>query len=261
MGAGRISIERDGEGIVTVVLDRAGKLNALDRAMWEGLARTFGELSADETVRCIVLRGAGDRAFSPGADIGEFATERASRAQCEAYAPLIENAFAAVESCPHPVIAMIHGLCVGGGLLLAARCDLRICGEGSRFGAPIARLGMTLAYSEMAALVGLAGKAAALEILLEARILDAREAARRGLVTRVVPDADVEAEAYATARRIAEGAPLVHRWHKTFIRKLLSGTPISEADKAEHFACFDTEDYRTGYAAFLEKRKPAFKGR
>lgn len=261
MAGPEVLIERGGDGIVDVVLNRPEKLNALNRPTWVALAAAFRDLSADASVRCILLRGAGDRAFSPGADISEFATERADRAQCEAYAPLIDAAFAAIEDCPHPVVAMIRGLCVGGGLLLAARCDLRICGEGSRFGAPISRLGMTMAHSELTALIGLAGRAAALEILLEARILDAAEAERKGLVTRVVPDAQVEAEARAAARRIAEGAPLVHRWHKAFIRRILSGEPPGEAELDEHFACFDTEDYRAGYRAFLEKRKPVFRGR
>ncbi|HSK39337.1 MAG TPA: enoyl-CoA hydratase-related protein, partial [Arenibaculum sp.] len=146
-------------------------------------------------------------------------------------------------------------------LLLAARCDLRICGRSSRFGAPIARLGMTMAYSELSALIALAGRAVALEILLEARVMTADEAEIKGLVTRAVADDDVETEGYAAARRIAEGAPLVHRWHKKFIRRLVSGEHPTPADLAEHFACFDTEDYRAGYRAFLEKRRPVFKGR
>jgi enoyl-CoA hydratase len=261
MGAPETLIERGGDGIVTVVINRPEKNNALNRPTWIGLTSAFRELSADPSVRCIVLRGAGGKAFSPGADISEFASGRANRAQCEEYAPLIDNTFHAIETCPHPVVALIEGLCVGGGLLLAARCDLRICGRGSRFGAPISRLGMTMAFSELSALIGLVGRAVAMEILLEARILDAAEAERKGLVTRVVPDTEVEAEAYATARRVADGAPLVHRWHKKFIARILSGEPIGDADRAEHFACFGTADYRAGYEAFLAKRKPVFEGR
>ncbi len=170
-------------------------------------------------------------------------------------------AAAALACCRHPLVAQIHGLCVGGGLEIAALCDLRICGESSRFGAPVKNLGLVMAYAEMAPLVRLAGPAVALEILLEGRILDAREAYAKGLVTRVVADADVEAEARATATRIAEGAPLAARWHKRFARRLADPRPLSAAELAECFECFDTEDYRAGYAAFLAKQKPRFVGR
>jgi enoyl-CoA hydratase len=140
-------------------------------------------------------------------------------------------------------------------------CDLRICGASSRFGAPIKNLGLVMAYAEMAPLVELVGKSVALELLLEGRILDAPEALAKGLVTRVVPDAEVAAEARATAQRIADGAPLVARWHKKFARRLADPTPLSAAEQEECFDCFDTEDFRIGYAAFLAKRKPEFRGR
>jgi enoyl-CoA hydratase/carnithine racemase len=150
---------------------------------------------------------------------------------------------------------------VGGGLEIAALCDIRICGEGSRFGAPIKNLGLVMAYAEMEPLVRLVGPAVALEILLEGRIFDAREAKEKGLVTRVVADADVAHEARETAERIAEGAPLVARWHKKFARRLADPRPLSDAERDECFDCFDTEDFRIGYAAFLAKRKPEFRGR
>ena len=168
------------------------------------------------------------------------------------------QAFAA---CRHPLVAQIHGICVGGGLEIAALCDLRICGESSRFGAPIKNLGLVMAYPEMAPLVRLAGPDVALEILLEGRIFGAAEAREKRLVTRVVPDADVAAEAQATAQRIADGAPLVARWHKKFARRLADPRPITAAEHDECFDCFDTEDFRIGYAAFLAKQKPEFVGR
>jgi enoyl-CoA hydratase/carnithine racemase len=167
----------------------------------------------------------------------------------------------ALERCRHPLVAQIHGVCVGGGLEIAALCDLRICGEGSRFGAPIKNLGLVMAYAEMAPLVRLVGADVALEILIEGRIFGAAEAKDKRLVTRVVPDAEVAAEVAATAQRIAEGAPLAARWHKKFARRLAEARPLTDAERDECFDCFDTEDFRIGYEAFLAKRKPRFSGR
>jgi enoyl-CoA hydratase/carnithine racemase len=257
---GIILVERDG-AIATVVLNRPAKLNALTKSMWRELGEAVAALSADDEVRCIVIRGAGEKAFSPGNDIGEFATARADKAQAIAYGAVMHGTARALAACRHPLVAQIHGICVGGGLEIAALCDLRICGTGSRFGAPIKNLGLVMAYAEMAPLVDLVGRAVTLELLLEGRILDATEALAKGLVTRVVPDAEVAAESRATAERIAEGAPLVARWHKKFARRLADPRPLSAAEEDEGFDCFDTEDFRTGYAAFLAKAKPQFRGR
>jgi len=150
---------------------------------------------------------------------------------------------------------------VGGGLEIAGLADIRICGESSRFGVPIKNLGLVMAYSEIASLISLAGEAVALEILLEGRVFLAKEAYEKGLVTRVVPDDEVERETGETARRIAEGAPLVARWHKKFARRLRDPKPLSPAEYDEGFACFGTEDFRIGYMAFLAKQKPDFKGK
>jgi len=258
--AGQVRIERDG-AIATVVLDRPEKLNALTRAMWAALGEAVDALSADDAVRCVIVRGAGEKAFSPGNDIGEFATQRSNKAQAREYGRTMHATAHALARCRHPLVAQIHGICVGGGLEIAALCDLRICGASSRFGAPIKNLGLVMAYDEMAPLVKLVGSAIALEILLEGRVFDAAEAMQKGLVTRVVPDEQVAAEARASAERIAEGAPLVARWHKKFAQRLAQNRPLSDAERDECFDCFDTEDFRAGYAAFLAKAKPAFKGR
>jgi enoyl-CoA hydratase len=212
-------------------------------------------------VRCIVLRGAGEKSFSPGNDIAEFATERADKAQAIEYGRVMHATASALLDCRHPLVAQIHGICVGGGLEIAAMCDLRICGASSRFGAPIKNLGLVMAYPEMAALVRLVGAPVALEILLEGRIFDAAEAKDKGLVTRVVADERVAEEARASAERIAEGAPLVARWHKKFARRLADPRPLDAAELDEGFDCFDSEDFRIGYAAFLAKQKPRFVGR
>ncbi len=255
-----IEVTRD-SAIATVVLKRPEKLNALTKAMWQALGAAADALSADASLRCIILRGAGERAFSPGNDIGEFATARANKAQAIIYGHVMHTTLRALADCRHPLVAQIHGVCVGGGLEIAALCDLRICGESARFGAPIKNLGLTMAYAEMAPLLRLVGHTVALEILLEGRIFDAAEAKEKGLVTRVVPDGEVAAEARATAERIAEGAPLVARWHKQFARRLGDPRPLNATEAEAAFDCFDTEDFRIGYEAFLAKKKPVFVGR
>ncbi len=255
-----ILVQRDG-AIATVVLNRPEKLNALTKPMWRRLGAAMTELSADDSLRCVVLRGAGGKAFAPGNDISEFETERANAAQAKLYGETLHTTLGAIQDCRHPTVALIEGICVGGGLEIAALCDLRICGESSRFGVPIKRLGLVLADDEIAGLAGLVGRAAALEILLEGRVFDAQEAKDKGLVTRIVPDAEVEKEAMATAGRIAEGAPLVARWHKKFLRRLDDPAPLTEAERDEGFACFDTADFQIGYRSFLTKTQPEFKGR
>ena len=255
-----IQVTRDGE-IATVVLNRADKLNAMTKPMWQGLGDAMRALSADESLRCIVVRGAGEKSFSPGNDIAEFATDRSNKRQAIEYGRIMHATAQAMIECRHPLVAQIHGICVGGGLEIASMCDIRICGESSRFGAPIKNLGLVMAYPEMSLLVRLAGADVALEILLEGRIFDAHEAKEKRLVTRVVPDDQVAAEARAAAARIAEGAPLAARWHKQFARRLAEGRPLTEAEYDECFDCFDTEDFRIGYSAFLAKTKPAFVGR
>ena len=252
-----VYVERDG-AIATVVLNRPDKLNALTRGMWASLGETVEQLSADDTLRCVILRGAGEKSFSPGNDIAEFAHERSNKRQAIEYGKVMHRTADALAHCRHPIIAQIHGICVGGGLEIAALADLRICGESSRFGAPIKNLGLVMAYAEMAPLVRLVGPAVALEILLEGRIFDAAEAKEKGLVTRVVPDDRVAAEVRVAAQRIADGAPLVARWHKKFARRLAERTPLTPEELDECFDCFDTEDFRIGYAAFLAKQKPNF---
>lgn len=252
--------ERDGY-IATVTLNRPEKLNALTMDMWGQLGDTFRELSTDNSLRCIVLRGAGGKAFSPGNDISEFARHRSTPEQGKAYGAVMHNTIAAIRDCPQPTVALIEGICVGGGLEIACLCDIRVCSQSSRFGAPINKLGLVMAYAEIDVLMSLVGRSAAMEILLEGQIFGADKAKELGLVTHVVPDAEVEMEGYTSAQRIAEGAPLVARWHKIFARRLADPKPLTSAELDEAYACFGTEDFQIGYQAFLAKKKPAFIGR
>lgn len=259
---GEILVTHDGP-VATVTLSNPAKLNALTVAMWREFTAAMQQLSGDDSLRCIVLRGAGSEAFAAGADIAEFATVRNSRAQGRAYhRELVHGALRAVGECRHPTVAMIHGACAGGGLELACQCDLRIAGHSARFGVPINRLGFAIAYDELGALLPLVGRAVALEILVEGRVWDAGEAQAKGLLTRLVPDPELAAETQATVRRICDGAPLVARWHKRFIRRLTpQPAALSEAEIDANFDYFDTEDYRIGYDAFMRKTRPRFTGR
>jgi enoyl-CoA hydratase len=255
-----ILTQRDG-AIATVVLNNPESLNAFSERSWGLLGETMHSLSQDDSLRCVILRGAGEKAFAAGADIAEFDRVRANSEVAAHYGKLIHDAMESVAQCRHPTLAQIHGVCVGGGLEIAAMCDMRICGVSSRFGIPINKLGLVMAYGELQGLLSVVGRAAALEILLEGRVFGADEALAKRLVNRVVADDKVAEECKTTAERIASGAPLVARWHKKFIRRLADPTPIPQTEWDEGFACFDTEDYKIGRAAFLAKTKPGFKGR
>ncbi len=248
------------DAIATVTLNQPAKLNAISLAMWDRLGEVFSDLDGDQDLRCIVLRGSGERAFSVGADISEFELHRSTADKAKRYGKRTHGALQKITDCRHPVIARIDGLCVGGGLELATTADMRICSQRSRFGIPIKRLGLVVAYAELAPLVDLVGPSNAKEILLEGQIFDAARAYDMGLVNRVVGDDGLDQEVAATAARIAEGAPLVARWHKAFTRRLLSPEPLAEAEHDESYACFATDDFQIGYKAFLAKKTPSFTG-
>ena len=254
-----ILLSRTGS-IATVTLSNPGKLNALDIAMWQKLATCFDALSADPSLRCVIVCGENGQ-FAAGADIEEFGTVRSTLEQGIRYHTVaIGEALAAINNCVHPVIAAIEGVCIGGGLEIACACDLRIASPAARFGIPINRLGFALAPGEMPALLQLVGRAAALEILLEGRVFDAAEAVQKGLLTRVAED--VPAAAQQSALRIAQGAPLAARLNKQLINRLSPvSQPLTAAEHDAAFALLGSDDYREGVAAFLAKRTPVFTGK
>ena len=256
----RVLTRREGQ-LLTVTLNHPAKLNVLDSDGWADLRDVFLDAARDESLRCILVEGAGPRAFSAGSDIGAFPEQRNTHPQVLAYGELIHDALLALRDCPHPTVAAIQGLCVGGGLEIAVCCDLRVCGESSRFGAPINRLGLTMAFEELEPLVSLLGPAVTMELLLTGELVDATRAREVGLVTQVCPDGEVLERSRALADRIAAGAPLVNRWHKRFIRRLGDPTPLSEAELLEAYESFQTQDYQEGVQAFEEKRTPRFEGR
>lgn len=252
-------VERAG-ALAHVVLNLPDKLNVLDREGWVDLADALTDLSADSALRCVLVRGTGGRAFSAGSDIGAFPTQRESPEDVRRYGRAIHEALDAIRTCVHPTVAVIEGLCVGGGLEIAVCCDLRVCGASSRFGAPINRLGLTMAYEELAPLVEVLGPGPVLEILLTGELIDAGRAREIGLIHRVVADDEVMDAGVGLAAKIAAGAPLVNRWHKRFIRRLGDPTPLTEAEREEAYGAFRTRDYREGTRAFLDKRRPDFEG-
>ena len=247
--------------IVEVSLNRPEKLNALTKPMWKELGKIFKKLSKDKNLRCIIIRGKGGKSFSPGNDISEFETQRSSSKLAKAYGVHLHGTLRAIQDCPIPTIALIEGICVGGGMEIASCCDLRICGESSRFGVPIKRLGLTMAAKELDALLRITSYSIAMEILLEGKIMSAEEAYKKNLVNRVVADLEVETEAYKSAELISEGAPKVARWHKQFAKEILKTGKVSDKLNNLGYKCYDTEDFKIGYKSFLAKTNPKFKNK
>jgi len=259
---GTVRSERASAHVELVTIAREAKLNAMTISMWSDMSDIFDRINVDPSVRCVILRGEGTRAFSVGADIGEFTEHRNNAKNAKLFQKYAHRAFHAVEDCPHPVITAIAGACAGGGLELAAVTDIRIAGASARFGVPIKRLGLVVSYDEIKRMLRIVSPAVASELLFEGQMFSAADALRMGLLNRVVADAEVFNESLATAERIAAGAPLVARWHKKFIKRVMHDpAPISAAESDEVYECFDTEDFRTGFQSFLSKTVPTFKGR
>jgi enoyl-CoA hydratase/carnithine racemase len=248
--------------VARVTLDTPDKLNALGAAAWRDLRAAFAGLAARDDIHCIVLRGARGN-FAAGADISEFPRERFDRDSGRRYhLDLIAPALAAIREVPQPVLAVIEGACVGGGLEIASVCDLRIAATGSRLGAPVGRLGFPLALPELAPLLRLVGPGVAAELLLAGRLLAAEEALAKGLVQRVVPAEGLDAVVEGTVQGLLAGSPLAARLNKRNLRMLAEqGGSYSAAQLDASFAFFESADYTEGMRAFLERRAPRFTGR
>ncbi|MEX2453126.1 MAG: enoyl-CoA hydratase-related protein [Rhodospirillaceae bacterium] len=255
-----ILCQRDGE-IATVVINRPEKRNALDSASWRRLGDVFEELSGEEALRCVIVTGAGGKAFGSGNDITEFSTARASAEQVKAYNAVTGRAIQAIENCLHPTVARIEGFCMGGGLEIALACDIRIATDAARFGLPVKNMGIFLDPALADTLVHAVGRAVALELVLEGRIYDAADALARGLVTRIVPPAALDEAVAETVGNILAGAPLAARFNKRAIRRVSPEARPDDATLEAAAAYGDTEDYHSAYRAFLEKKKADFRGR
>lgn len=241
-----------------VTLNRPDKRNALNLGMWRMLQEAFATLEDDETLRCVVLRGAGGN-FAAGADLAEFPTLRATADQAEAYGGQMLAALEAIRDCRHPTIAAIEGLCVGGGLEIALMCDLRLGQADSRYGIPIQKVGVAMPYPELSILTQMLGTATMLELLLEARLHDAAWAERRGLIARATPD--LPAELDAATGHVSAGSPISHRHHKRLIRHAASANRMADPQVVRaSYEAVETDDYREGLLAFLERRPANFTG-
>lgn len=255
-----ILLDREG-AIALITIDRAAKRNAMDLPMWVALAEAMEAFSADDDLRCVVIRGAGDEAFCAGADIAAFQTERGTPEREEAYGAGFNRSMASLQQCRHPVVAACRGWTMGGGAGIAIKADFRVGGPATRIGIPARNLGIWYAYSDLDALLQVTGYAVAMEILIEGRVLTGQEAYDKGLLSRLVPDEAVQEEAMALARRIAAGAPLSNRFHKQALQKLRGPLPISAEDLRTNGDFAYTEDFKDATRAFLEKRKPVFRAR
>ena len=242
-------------------MNRPAARNALNLAVWRGLAEQMQNLSRHSDVRVVIVRGAGTEAFLSGADITEFPAIRADATMTAQYDRDTAAALKAITGLDKPVIAMVNGLCFGGGCSVALACDLRFAAEHARFAVPAARLGLAYPFEYgVERLVRVVGPTHAADILLSGRPIDATEAQRIGLVNRVVAGDELEAATRDYALRLAQGAPLTLAAHKAAIQEALR--PAAEVDIARlrtlAARCFDSADYREGVAAFLAKRKPRF---
>lgn len=257
-----LSAEKEGP-IGWLIFNNPGRRNAVTYEMWSAMPGLLGDFAADPNVRVVIVRGGGDQTFISGADISQFEAKRSSAEGMAEYNRALAQANGALIELQKPTIAMIRGHCIGGGLGIAVCCDLRISADDGRFGIPAARLGLGYAYDGVKRLVDLVGPSFAKEIFYTARQFDAGEALTMGLVNRVVPAAELETFTREYATRIAGNAPLTVK-----AVKLAADAAVADAGQRDlsvvHSAvqaCNDSDDYREGRRAFMEKRRPQFRGR
>jgi enoyl-CoA hydratase/carnithine racemase len=256
----RIGVRKEG-AVGWLVLNNPERRNAVSLEMWQAIPEVLADFEADPQIRVVVLTGAGDKAFASGADISQFEKNRSSAEGVQRYEQLGDAAMSRLQSLDKPTLAMIRGYCLGGGLNIAVLCDLRIAAEDARFGIPAARMGLGYRAGAMKSLVELVGAPYAREIMITARQFSAEEALRMGLVHRVAPAGELEALTAEYCEMIAANAPLTMRTAKRVIREVTRKEYDAAACRAWVKECFDSEDYAEGRRAFMEKRKPVFKGR
>jgi enoyl-CoA hydratase/carnithine racemase len=252
---------RDGQ-VGYVIFNNPERHNAVSLEMWATTAEILEDFARDPEVRVVVLTGAGGKAFVSGADVSKFESERASQDATKVYNATVERANSGVYDFPKPTIAMIRGYCIGGGLGLAACCDLRIASANSRFAVPAAKLGLGYSFNGLKRLIDIVGPAFAKEIFFTARQFDAEEARIMGYVNRIVPEAEIEAYVKNYADTIAGNAPLTVKAAKFVANEVMKVESKRNLARCAELVeqCFASKDYTEGRRAFMEKRKPAFTG-
>jgi enoyl-CoA hydratase len=262
MSAGRLQVEKRG-AVGWIVFDQPAKRNAINGAMWRGIPEAMARFDADSEVRCVAFRGAGTEAFAAGADISEFDKIRSEQAAVGEYDGLLDRVLHSIQDSRKPSVALIHGFCMGGGLEVALACDLRYCGASAQFAIPAAKLGIAYNVEGHKRLLETVGHARAREIMFLGRRYDAAEGLAMGLVHRVLPDAELDAYVDEVVATLLANAPLAIANSKTILEEYAKATGAPDA-AAMHRAierCVQSDDYKEGRRAFMEKRKPRFTGR
>ena len=258
----KLLAHKDG-AIGWITFNNPARHNAVSMSMWESLPRALSAFERDPEVRVVVVRGAGEKAFVSGADISEFKEKRASKEAAEAYNAAGDAAHVALQEFSKPTIAMVRGYCIGGGCAVAIDCDMRIAAENSVYAIPAGRLGLGYRYDGIRRLIDLVGPSFASEIFYTARKFSAQEAAAMGLINRLVPVAELETYTRNYAAMIADNAPLTLAAVKRSVLERYKDPSVRDLERCQAMvdACFASADYEEGRSAFMDKRRPVFKGR